>query len=139
MYHTLLSRSKVQTPKETPPLIILNKNGTGLNEYEYLGYRWNSFVCIICRDVNRFWKKLLNDRFFVLFSYHFQKLLFRFWKKSFLKTTHSFWTLRKRIMIVSENYNFYKNNQRSLTTNLKSWRFWKKLLATLWNVVLYEA
>jgi len=42
-------------------------------------------------------------------------------------------------MIVSENYHFYKNNQRSLTKTTDELTFLKKNThATLWNVVLYE-
>ena len=51
------------------------------------------------RDVNSFWKLSLNDLFF---CFVFQSFCFRK-KLSFLKTTHSFWTLRKRIMIVFNN------------------------------------
>ena len=33
-------------------------------------------------------------------------------KRSFLKTTHSFWKFRKRITIVFENDHFFKNDKR---------------------------
>ena len=63
-----------------------------------------SGLLVLSRVVNRFWKRSLYDRFL----FRFQKRSFRFRKKrSFLKTTHSFWTFRKRIAIVFENDRFY--------------------------------
>ena len=50
--------------------------------------------------VNRFWKRSLNDRFFVSFSDHFRKRSFRFRKK----TAHLFSTFRKRITIDRDIY-----------------------------------
>jgi len=54
----------------------------------------------------------------------------------FLKTTKSFWTFRKRITIVFENYRFLKNDLRSVFKNDYFWkndRFWKKkiILSTI--------
>ena len=47
------------------------------------------------------------------FLFCFQKRSIRFRKKrSFLKTTHSFWIFRKQIAIVIENDHFYKNDLR---------------------------
>ena len=57
---------------------------------------------VISRVVNLFWKWSLNNRFFVSFFNRFQKRSFSFGRKrSFLKRTHSFWTFRKRITIIS--------------------------------------
>ena len=58
--------------------------------------------------------------------------------RSFLKTTHSFWTFRKRITIVFENDRFLKLTIVNETTNLiktvlfeKNDRLWKKKYCNL--------
>ena len=72
-----------------------------------------TFLAVTLRVVNRFWKRSLNDRFSIRFSIVFKNDRFVFGKKrSFLKTTHSFWTFRKRITIVFENDRFFKNDKR---------------------------
>ena len=51
---------------------------------------------------------IVKRSFFVSFLNCFQKQSFCFWKKLlFLKTTHWFWTFRKRLPIVIENDRFY--------------------------------
>ena len=65
----------------------------------------------MARVVNRYWKQSLNYRFLFRFSIVFKKDHFVFGKKqSFLKATHSFWTLKKRQTFVLENDRFLKND-----------------------------
>ena len=92
---------------------------------------WNcALLCGIVHNCSRIARKLqglqfceskIHLRVFVSLSIVFKndrfvfgkKRSFRFRKKrSFLKRTHSFWTFRKRITIVSKNDRFYKNNLR---------------------------
>ena len=54
------------------------------------------------RVANRFWKTKIFR--FVFWSFSKTIFLFSEKKRSFLKTTNSFWIFRKRIMIVFENY-----------------------------------
>ena len=59
---------------------------------------FTSSFYIALRVVNRFWKRSLKNRFCFVFN--------RFQKRSFSKTTHSFWTFRKRITFVLETIIF---------------------------------
>ena len=68
------------------------------------------------------------------FLFCFQKRSIRFRKKrSFLKTTHSFWIFRKQIAIVIENDHFYKNDLRPFFIQffLKKRSFLKNFLLTI--------
>ena len=78
---------------------------------------WNcALLCGIVHNCSRIARKLQGLHFceskthlrvFVSFSIVLKNDRF-----VFLKRTHSFWTFRKRITIVSKNDRFYKNNLR---------------------------
>jgi len=85
------------------------------------------------RVVNRFWKRSLNDRFLFRFSIAFKNDRFVFGtKRSFLKTTHSFWNFKRLITIVFENYRYFKNDLRPFFIRL----FFKNDF--LWKTIVFK-
>ena len=120
--------------KRPPFPVCKNTCEGGVYLFLYLIFYLVLYLFVLHRVVHCFWKRSLNYRFLIVF-----KTVISFSeKRSFLKTTHSFWIFRKQITTV-----FIKNDKwpffiRSFwKTKFSLIIFFLTFMKTIMNVVLH--